>query len=78
MGDIQIWTKPVNPSGSFAFAFLNTGVGGTPHNVTVKLADLGLKASGKCLVSDTNVPEFRPRSHRTSQQISFALCEHSN
>ena len=33
------------PSGSLAFAFLNTGTGGTPSKVSLKLTDLGLKSS---------------------------------
>ena len=49
IGDVQIWTKPVMPSGSVAFAFLNTGTGGTPSKVSLKLSDLGLKGSyGEC------------------------------
>ena len=41
-GNIQLWTKPILPEGSYAFAALNTGTGGTPSKVSIKLADLGL------------------------------------
>lgn len=40
-GDIQLWTKPILPEGSFAFAVLNMGNGGTPNKVSTKLSDLG-------------------------------------
>lgn len=40
-GNIQLWTKPILPEGSYAFAALNTGSGGTPDKVSIKLSDLG-------------------------------------
>ena len=40
-GNIQIWTRPVMPTGSVAFVFLNTG-NATPSKVSIKLSDLGL------------------------------------
>ena len=47
VGNIQIWTRPVLPEGSFAFAFLNTGTGGTPQKVSIAVKDLGFtKPSG--------------------------------
>jgi hypothetical protein len=39
-GSIQIWTRPILPSGSWAFAFLNTGTA-VPSDVSVLLSDLG-------------------------------------
>jgi Alpha galactosidase A C-terminal beta sandwich domain len=39
-GSIQIWTRPILPTGSWAFAFLNTGTA-VPSSVSVLLSDLG-------------------------------------
>ena len=42
MGSVQVWTRPLSPVGSMAVAFLNTGFGGGPASVSVKLTDLGM------------------------------------
>lgn len=38
---MEIWTKPITPAGSFAFAFLNFGTA-TPTKMSVVLSDFGL------------------------------------
>ena len=30
IGNVDVWTRPILPNGSLAFAFLNFGTGGTP------------------------------------------------
>jgi hypothetical protein len=45
LGDVEIWTRPVTPDGSYAFALLNLG-DSVPTNVTVKLATGLLFTSG--------------------------------
>ena len=42
MGQIQLWTKPIEPEGSWAFVIFNTE-GAMPSVVAVKLSDLGMK-----------------------------------
>jgi hypothetical protein len=51
VGSIQIWTRPILPSGSFAFAFMNTGTS-TPAQVSITLADLGMKGSGAYAINE--------------------------
>ena len=51
LGNVQVWTRPLNPTGSVAVAFLNMGDGGGPSKVSVKLTDIGLThAQGYSLV----------------------------
>ena len=45
-GNIQIWTRPILPEGSFAFVFLNLGDDGTPKMISIKLSDMGMKSTG--------------------------------
>jgi alpha-N-acetylgalactosaminidase len=40
-GNIQVWNKPLVKN-MFAFAYLNTGNGGNPSKVSMKLSDFGL------------------------------------
>lgn len=67
-GNIEIWTRPINPNGSIAFALLNLGTA-TPSKVSFLLSDLGLVN-----VSGYNVTEvfdegflgvFKPTSRLT-------------
>ena len=64
MGDIQLWTRPVMPQGSMAFAFVNTGTGGTPTKVSISLQNLGMTMSGGYniteLFDNKNMGEFKP------------------
>lgn len=41
--NIQIWTRPILPKGSLAFAIINFNTDGTPRHVNLKLSDIGLK-----------------------------------
>ena len=41
MGSVEVWTKRIQPAGSLAFAFLNTGYA-VPSVVSIRVADLGL------------------------------------
>jgi hypothetical protein len=45
-GDIQIWTRPVTPVGSYAFAILNFGRA-MPSTVSILLSDLGITSSSR-------------------------------
>lgn len=51
--NLQIWSKPVLPKGSFAIAFLNLHSGGGPRKVTVPCTKLGLTNSGGYNVTET-------------------------
>jgi len=42
LGQIQLWTRPIEPNGSWAFVAFNSA-GGVPSVVTVKLSDLGMQ-----------------------------------
>lgn len=44
VGNIQVWTKPIRPTGSYAFAFLNSGTA-VPTRFSVRLSDLGLTSA---------------------------------
>ncbi|ELU14039.1 hypothetical protein CAPTEDRAFT_154474 [Capitella teleta] len=44
-GQVEVWTKPILPKGSFAFAFLNTASDGTPRTVSMKMADMGMTSA---------------------------------
>lgn len=63
VGKIQIWTRPILPSGSWAFAFVNTGTS-NPTAVSITLSDLGLKSSGGYTITevfdDTKMGTFKP------------------
>ena len=41
LGNVQIWTRPISPQGSWAFVLLNTGTA-VPAKVSLKVSDLGL------------------------------------
>lgn len=41
-GNIQLWTKPIEPEGSWAFVIFNSD-GAMPSVVSVKLSDLGME-----------------------------------
>jgi len=41
MEKIQLWTKPIEPNGSWAFVVFNSALA-MPSIVTVKLSDLGM------------------------------------
>lgn len=47
-----MWTKPILPHGSYAFAFLNTGTGGTPQKVSIKLSDMGMTGANGYAVEE--------------------------
>jgi len=51
IGNVEVWTKPILPSGSYAFALVNMG-NATPTKVSVVLSDLGLQG-----ISGYNVTE---------------------
>jgi hypothetical protein len=71
---VEVWTRPILPSGSFAFAFLNTGKDGTPLKVSAKLSDMGMQSAngynveevfegsalGKMLPNDTMAAMVNP------------------
>ena len=42
MGQIQVWTRPIEPEGSWAFVLFNSE-GPLPSLVAVKLSDLGME-----------------------------------
>ena len=46
MGNVDVWTRPISPAGSWAFAFVNHGSGGGPQIVKVALKSLGLTSTG--------------------------------
>jgi len=62
-GSIQIWTRPLS-GGSFAFAFLNTGTGGTPTKVSMTVKDLGFSATAGYNITEVfdgkNMGAFKP------------------
>ncbi|XP_064638096.1 alpha-N-acetylgalactosaminidase-like isoform X1 [Lineus longissimus] len=39
-GNIQLWRKPIQPTGSFAFVILNKGTDGVPHLASYKVGTL--------------------------------------
>lgn len=51
-GDVQVWTRPVTPVGSVAFALVNFGYRGTPTRVSVTIRSLGLTFSGGYNITD--------------------------
>ena len=67
-GNIEYWTKPITPSGSFAFALLNLGTA-TPTIVTVALSDLGFTSAAGYNVTEvfdgSYIGLFKPSSTLT-------------
>ena len=63
-GHIQIWTRPVMPTGSVAFAFLNFGTGGMPATVSATLNSMGMTRPGGYNITDVftsaGMGSFRP------------------
>jgi hypothetical protein len=41
---LEVWTKPIQPDGTFAFAVLNTGEVGRPTKVDMTFDEIGLMA----------------------------------
>ncbi|KAK7080045.1 hypothetical protein SK128_014487 [Halocaridina rubra] len=70
-GNIEIWTKPINPSNgsdhSYALVVLNQGTGGTPANVTITPKDLGMTYADGYTVTDlfanSTIGKFTPDQH---------------
>jgi Alpha galactosidase A C-terminal beta sandwich domain len=67
-GNTEIWTKPITPIGSFAFAFLNLGTA-VPTTVSAILSDFGLHNQSGYNVTEvfdgTYVGLFKPSSPLT-------------
>lgn len=63
VGNVQVWTRPILPQGTMAFAFLNGGTS-DPTKVSIALADLGLKATGGYTITEvfdgTKMGNFKP------------------
>ena len=51
IGDVEVWTKPILPFGSYALALVNMG-NATPTKISVILSDFGLPG-----ISGYNVTE---------------------
>ena len=52
-GQLYIWKKPIQPTGSYALAFMYINVSGGPTKVSVKVQELGL--IGAAAYNFTNV-----------------------
>jgi len=67
-GEIEFWTRPINPKGSSAFAILNLGTA-TPSKVSFLLSDLGLVNVAGYNVTEVfdevNLGLFKPTSRMT-------------
>jgi hypothetical protein len=65
IGDIQIWTKPIQPDGNLAFVFVNTA-NATPQMFSIQISDLGLSNSAGYNITEvfnnSAVGIFKPTS----------------
>lgn len=90
-GDIEFWTKPIIPTGSFAFALLNLGTA-TPTIVKLQLSDLGFTSATGYNITEvfdgTYVGMFKPSSELTvsvnpsgvyfAQAVAVSASDNSN
>jgi len=67
-GDIEIWTRPIIPTGSYAFALLNLGTA-TPTKVSFVISDLGFHNTAGYNVTEVfdskYIGLFKPTSRLT-------------
>jgi hypothetical protein len=71
MGDVHIWQKPIEPSGSYAIAFIYTNIAGGPTRVSVLLSDIGLTTAARFLVTEA----FTQRSYGILKPWYTLNCE---
>ncbi|XP_013416361.1 alpha-N-acetylgalactosaminidase-like isoform X1 [Lingula anatina] len=70
--DIQVWTRPVMPTGSYAFTIVNYGVYGTPAKLNYKLSDMGISGSKSYLITEV-FDGSKIGVHTTSDVVTYSV-----
>ncbi|XP_074651733.1 alpha-N-acetylgalactosaminidase-like isoform X2 [Tubulanus polymorphus] len=70
-GNIEVWTRPILPKGSFAVAIMNTGTGGTPQRVSLRVSSITKTTSGTYSIVDV----FENRSRGTLKPSDTFMCD---
>ncbi|CAH1777534.1 unnamed protein product [Owenia fusiformis] len=62
--NVQLWSRPILPEGSVAFAYLYTGTGGTPSHIQDVVTNAGLTSSRgynvTCAFTGKHIGYFKP------------------
>ena len=72
IGDIEIWTKPILPTGDLAFSIVNLGYK-VPKKVTVKISDLGLNNPAGYYISEVFDGVQLPKKYLPTDLLSVRV-----